>query len=157
MKQLSDQEWESIYDSVFGYCIKRTNSISDSQDLTQSAITTFIERNVYPSNPGGYIMNIAKFKLLEYYRAKNKKIASVDDFDSHTFSTKEFDMRVESLIKCAKKHLPKTDWSIIELSILYDYSSREVADRTNLSPGNVRQKLSRNLKKVRKQCAKFWQ
>jgi hypothetical protein len=55
-----------------------------------------------------------------------------------------------------EKNLKGEDFQIVQSSILDDKKSPEVDKDLNLTPVNVRQKLSRVLTKLKEKCLSIW-
>jgi DNA-directed RNA polymerase specialized sigma24 family protein len=64
--------------------------------------------------------------------------------------------RIEALKECIQKTLQSQDQQIVEMCVMYDFSSGEVSAETGLKPDNVRKRLSRGLKKVKDKCRQIW-
>ena len=95
--------------------------------------------------------------MLEYIRKKDKtKVSTLDEnYEEKSFSN-EFNLKLENLKKCIQSQLSTQDQEIIEMSVMSDFSSQNVAEKLNLTAANVRQKLSRSIKKLRQKCRQVW-
>ena len=163
LKSLTQEEWNEWYNKVYGYFFRRVDSRSDVEDLTALTLNDFFLK-IDVKNPQGLIWVIARNKLTDYIRAKPKNhTVSFDNLpeslmtaNSNTYSD-TYQSRIEHLKECVKKNLKEQDYSIVELCTISDFSSEMVAAQLGLSPANVRQKLSRSLKKVREICRRVWQ
>ena len=65
--------------------------------------------------------------------------------------------RSKDLLNCTDNYLQDSiDKKIIYLSIVGDLNSTEIGKELDLKPDNVRQKLGRLIKKIRKNCLSLW-
>lgn len=162
IKSLTEKEWNEWYNKVYGYFFRRVDSRSDVEDLTAMTLNSFFLKTDV-KNQQGLIWVIARNKLTDFIRAKQKNYAvSFENLPENLMSQTDvysdtYQNRIEHLKECVKKNLKEQDYSIVELCAISDFSSEVVAAQLNLSPANVRQKLSRSLKKVREICRKVWQ
>jgi RNA polymerase sigma factor (sigma-70 family) len=162
IKSLTQQEWNEWYNKVYGYFFRRVDSRSDVEDLTAITLNDFFLKTDV-KNPQGLIWVIARNKLTDFIRSKPKNhTISLDNLPENLIAQSDvysdrYQNRIEHLKECVKKNLKEQDYSIVELCTISDFSSEVVAAQLNLSPANVRQKLSRSLKKVREICRRIWQ
>ena len=162
IKSLTQTEWNQWYNKVYGYFFRRLDSRSDVEDLTALTLNDFfLKENV--KNPQGLIWVIARNKLTDFIRAKPKhQTTALENLPESLISQADpysdtYLSRVEHLKDCVKKNLKEQDYIIVEMCAVCDFSSEVVAAEMNLTPANVRQKLSRSLKKVREICRRIWQ
>ncbi len=160
MEKISEQDWNTWYDKVFGFFYRRVNVREDVEDLTVSTLEDFFLSEKEIHNPNAFLWGIAKNKLKEFIRKKTKSsfvnLEDLSAFESpKDFSKNYFDL-IYRLKNCAKKQLKEVDREIIDLCVLCDFNSQEVAEKLSLTSGNVRQRLSRGLKKIREKCRELW-
>jgi RNA polymerase sigma factor (sigma-70 family) len=164
------QTWHDWHPKVFGYFFRRLNSRQDVEDLTSVVLTAFLDKLQDPEitleNQQGFVWRVAHNQLAKYIRDKSKVPVSVSTQDENwsfvepSYETEysfSFKNRLEKLLHCIKKHSKNDEYLIIEKSIIEEKKSSEVAEILNISPDNVRQKLSRSLKKIRASCKSVWQ
>ena len=162
IKSLTQTEWNQWYNKVYGYFFRRLDSRSDVEDLTAITLNDFFLKNDV-KNPQGLIWIIARNKLTDYIRVKPKhQTVSLDNLPENLVSQSNlysdtYLSRINHLKDCVKKNLKEQDYKIVELCTVCDFSSEAVAAELSLTPANVRQKLSRSLKKVREICRRIWQ
>lgn len=158
---LTTENYNHWYSRIYGYFYRRINSSSDVRDLTCDTLSDFFTYNKEIQNPQAFIFRIAQNKLKNFIRDKSNK-PFIENIESEDLNKLEvsysnvYQEKVYSIIECAKKHLKNEHFQILELSVLCDFSSQRVAGELNLKPDNVRQILSRSIKKLREKCHKVW-
>jgi RNA polymerase sigma factor (sigma-70 family) len=162
--RISEEEWNYWFDRVYAYFYRRVGNREDVEDLSYSTLEDFFLKDKKIDNPQAFLWGIARNKMREYIRSKKRNPVSIDDKDSlnEPKYTKPEEIseyyleKIDTLKDCIKKELKETDQKIIELNILHDFSSKEVAEKLGTTPENVRQRLSRSLKKLRQKCKEIW-
>jgi RNA polymerase sigma-70 factor (ECF subfamily) len=162
--------WDEYYPKVYGYFFRRVNNQADVEELTSLTMHGFLDGIINPekniSNPQAFLWKIAHNQLVTFIRFKAKhqipiSIENEEEFavDNQIESSRSdhYQSKVNDLMKCLKNQLDGQDQEIVELSIFDDRKSAEVGQMINLSPANVRKRLSRALQKVRTKCLELWQ
>jgi|LakMenE01Jun11ns_1017448.scaffolds.fasta_scaffold9820187_2 RNA polymerase sigma factor (sigma-70 family) len=157
MQKISEADWNYWYDCVYAYFYRRVSNRIDVEDLTMETLETYFLYAKEIESKEAFIWGIAKRKMLEYIRRKDKtKVSTLDEnYEEKSFSN-EFNLKLENLKKCIQSQLSNQDQEIIEMSVMSDFSSQNVAEKLNLTAANVRQKLSRSIKKLRQKCRQVW-
>lgn len=168
-----EQEWEYWFTRVYAYFYKRVGGkqyeVEELTSLTMNA--AFLAKDV--KNFKGYIWRIAHNQLVQYIKNKslepvfvplqeeiddNKKSAFFVDWEAENLVSSNYQHKLEKLKTCIDKQITKSEEKeILELSIYEDKKSTEIAKILNLKPDNIRQKLSRTLKKLKVECRSLWQ
>lgn len=157
MQKIFEADWNYWYDCVYVYFYRRVNNRIDVEDLTMETLETYFLYTKKIESREAFVWGIAKRKMLEYIRKKDKnKILNLDENYEEKIFSNNFNLKIESLKKCIQNELSTQDQEIVELSIMSDFSSQNVAEKLNLTAANVRQKLSRSLKKLRQKCKQIW-
>ena len=162
-RPLTQDEWDTWYDKIYGYFFRRVNNQFDVEELTAVTLNNFCLTEKVLENESAYIFGIAKYKLLDYIRQKYKKPAmhSIEDVDSIEDMVDDYNPsysdRLEKLKQCMQETLKGDDMQIVELCVMYDFSGPKVAEKMNLSAVNVRAKLSRSIKKLKLNCRQVWE
>jgi RNA polymerase sigma factor (sigma-70 family) len=162
------QTWQEWYPKVYGYFFRRIEDQMAVEELTATVMEAFImkqatsDQNI--SFPKAYMWRICHNALASYIRDKSKSVIdnvdleicepidqSIENYRSEWYSSK-----VKELINCAQKSVSSEEFEIIELSILDDKKSHDVAQTLGINAGTVRQKLSRALAKIRDKCLYLW-
>lgn len=102
-------------------------------------------------NKPGYIYKIAESWANEYYRESHREVAT-DPEDLASLSQGQNPADAEHsarIIKRVVNDLPASDQILFRLWYQFGYDSDEIATRLNISPENVRQRISRLKKKLR--------
>jgi RNA polymerase sigma factor (sigma-70 family) len=158
---LTTENYNYWYSRIYGYFYRRVNTSTEARDLTCDTLSDFFTYSKEIENPQALIFKIAQNKLRNFIRNKSNTpfIEDIDnqDLDQKVFSySKHYQDKMSSLVECAKKQLKNQHFQVLELSVLCDFSSQRVASELNLKPDNVRQILSRSIKKLREKCRQIW-
>ena len=158
---LTQEKWDYWYNRVYGYFYRRVTSRHDVEDLTTSTLGDFFLKNEEIQNENGLMWTIAKNKLLTYIRDKGKhQHLNFDELENsisfEDIPSPRYQDKLDRLQVCIQKQLNTADHKIMQLSIVSDFSSQRIAEESGLTSSNVRQRLSRSIKKVRKHCADIW-
>ncbi len=161
---INQQEWNQLYNMIYGYFYRRINIRADVDELACETVTDYCLTEHEIENPKAFIFAIARNKLYKFIDQKNKrKFISLDEQEENlTYAHIEdhysdsYLAKIEDLKNCIKRQLKPQDQEIIELSIMCDFSSERVAKELNLQAPNVRQRLSRAIKKLRGKCRQIW-
>ncbi len=163
-----EQLWLEYHPKVYGYFYRRLSNRLDVEDLTSVTLTVFIDKLSDNQNqiqsPHGYLWKIAHNQMLKFITTKSKQpiYTNLDEnFDLEeekveNYRSEHLEERLQHLMNCVKNHLTGQDYLIVENVIMQDKKAVDVAKELNLKPDNVRQKLSRNLKKLREKCKQLW-
>ncbi len=161
-------QWDQYYPKVYGYFFRRIDSKVDVEDLvslTMEGLIKALNKTDKPlSNPNAYLWRIAHNHLADYIKFKSKtpKTFSLDEnldfidqgLEDHRSS--HFQAKVADLMQCVEQNLHGIEYKIVQLVVMFDQKSVDVANDLNLKPENVRQKLSRALKKLKANCLDLW-
>jgi RNA polymerase sigma factor (sigma-70 family) len=163
--------WLYWYPKVYSYFYKRVGIKFEVEELTANTLyTVFLAKNVL--NFQAYTWRVAHNYLVKYINTKSTEVMFVN-LDPNIVDSKEInpaiDLKIDCIISdkyaeklkdlklCIKNHLKKDmDIKLISLCIYEEKTSTEVAKVLNLKAENVRQKLSRTIKKLRLQCRELW-
>lgn len=163
-------QWEEYYPKVYGYYFRRLTNREDVEDLTSVTMMAFLDTMSNPSKcqnitkPNAYLWKIAYNQLNIYLKQGYKTPIQVglnDDIDSidprmDASYSNRFQDKITDLIECFQASLTGQDYELVQLLIVDNKSSQEVASITGLTPANVRQKLCRNLKKLKSACQELY-
>ncbi len=159
--------WQEYYPKVFGYFFRRISNREDVEDLTSLTLTAFVDNltNKSIQNPHAFLWKIAHNQLLVFIRFKQKQpipISLEEDFEVEVEATDNSQNqhaldRIKNLMHCVEQNLSGIELIIVKGIIQEERSSAELATELNLKADNVRQKLSRSLKKLREKCTELWQ
>ena len=168
-----NQEWEYWYPRVYGYFYKRIDNKSAVEDLTSETINTvFLAENI--KNFKAYLWKVAHNYLVRYINTKQTDLMlvnwdesldlansvqpnfSIEEGVENTRSQNYLRLK-EQMLKCFNHHITnQMDKQIVNLSIIQEKNSSQIATELNLKADNIRQKLSRTLKKVKSKCIQIW-
>lgn len=163
-RPISQTEWNYWFNKVYGYFYRRLDNQFEVEELTAMTLNHFFLTNKIINSEAGFLWHLARCNFLNYLASKKtKKFQSnetvpLEDYEQNQdYAYNNYYLeRVEALKKCVQKYLQPNDYQIVEMCIMQDFSSTEVSKELQLSPENVRQKLSRSLKKVRQNCREVW-
>ncbi len=158
---LTVEDYNYWYSRIYGYFYRRVDSATLVRDLTVDTLSDFFTYKKEIQNPKSLIFKIAQNKLKNFIKSKANS-PFVENIENENLNQLEisysshYQDKASSLIECAKKQLKEEHFKILELSVLCDFSSQRVANELNLKSDNVRQILSRSIKKLRQECRQIW-
>jgi len=111
------------------------------------------------------LWKIAHNQLITFINTRNKKTIFVgldDNFEivdekAEIQKSSYYNYRIENLLNCIKQNLNGVDYNIVNLSLIEDRKSPEVAEILSLTAENVRKRLSRSVSKLKDKCKAVWQ
>lgn len=147
-----------LYDSykkkLYNYAYYKLGNQSDAEDVVQNCVLTAFEKIHKLKKPEAFQAWI--FKILYYgcmtaikAQIKQRETADIDDYQNILSYDNDSVIESEEL-KEALDILKEEEKNIVLLSVIGGLKSKEIAKITGLSAGNVRQKLSRSLAKMKK-------
>jgi len=152
----TQQEYDAWYAKIYGYFYRRVNTVTQARDLTNDTLADFFLYSKQMENPKALIFQMAKNRLSNFIRSKTRHPGPID-IDNFEFSYSDhYKKRGEYLIQCAKKNLDERQFAVVEMCILCDFTSKKVSEELQVSSVNVRQILSRSLKKIKEKCKQIW-
>ncbi|MBQ8293479.1 MAG: sigma-70 family RNA polymerase sigma factor [Bacilli bacterium] len=138
-------------DKVFFYCVKRCNSRSDAEDLSQDILLDIminINKGIKIENFDYYIWQICKNHYSKYVAKKVKdreNIMFVEEFDKHGIEENSLDKLINSekvsMINAAIKLLSSDYSEILYSYYIEDRSLSFIAEKLNLPLGTVKRRL----------------
>lgn len=157
-KKSFEKYFEQYYQQVFRYLIKKTSSAPAAEDLAMDSFAVCWEKfDVYDpakASFGTWLYVIVNNKLKNYYR--DHKIAgeideasSVQEDFEDSLVEAEYLSAMRGTLCDALEALPETQRRIVIYKYFDNKNSNEIALLVGLTPGNVRQQLSRALGKLR--------
>ena len=167
-----EQLWLEYHPKVYGYFFRRVNNRLDVEDLTSITLSVFVEKVLNPdiviNSPQGFLWKIAHNQLLVFINLKTKSplpATTLEDFENYqpeqisieTTEAQALKFRKEKLLECVQNQLTETESFIVEKLIMEDVKAVDLAKQTKQKPENIRQKLSRSLKKLRDKCKQIWE
>jgi RNA polymerase sigma factor (sigma-70 family) len=158
--------WEYWYPRVYGYFYKRVNQKEEVEDLTSNTLTTVFTAKGIQNLPA-YMWRVAHNYLVKYINTKSTEPSPIslnEEWVSNEYNSQaeeiisdHYTEKITQLIKCVNDHLTKDeDKKLIQLSIMENKNSTEIGNILDIKPDNVRQKLSRTLKKLKQKCIQLW-
>jgi len=172
-KTISITEWEYWYTRVYGYFYKRIDGKYQVEELTANTLNTvFLAENIV--NFQAYTWKVAHNYLVKYINTKNLEPMAVSWDESldlknsslpswhieETFETQtsnQYQAKLQQLMQCIANNIKNpSDQEILKLAICEEKNSTEIGNLFNLKADNVRQRLSRNIKKLRQNCIDLW-
>ena len=161
-----ETNWNYWYPRVYGYFYKRVDDKIEVEDLTANTMNTvFIAKNI--QNIPAYMWRVAHNYLVKYIDTKTTTPTPIS-FDENwaiaeyrenveIIVSEKYTTKLTQLMECVKNNINnELDQKLIQLSIIEEQNSTQIAQILDLKPDNVRQKLSRLLKKLRQKCIELW-
>jgi RNA polymerase sigma factor (sigma-70 family) len=161
-----DNLWEEYYHRVFGYFFRRLNLRQDVEDLTSVTICAWFEALSKGKviNQHAFLWKIAHNQLCGFINQKSKnplpiswedEIANYDQ-EAEQSRSSYYLGKMQNLSECIQNQLTDQNYQIVYKSILEDKKSYEVATEMGITSDNVRQILSRSIRKLKERCKALW-
>lgn len=157
-KKSFEEYFEQYYQQVFRYLIKKTSSTSTAEDVAMDSFAVCWEKfDAYDpakASFGTWLYVIVNNKLKNYYR-DYKIVGEIDETSSvqedfeDSLVEAEYLSTMRDALCDALEALPEAQRRIVIYKYFDNKNSNEIALLTGLTPGNVRQQLSRTLEKLR--------
>lgn len=150
---LSKNEWDNWYNKIYGFYFRRLDNITDVEDLTAETLNSFFLTKSEVEDQTSFIFKIARNKL-NTFLAKKYKNQIVDTLDENLQASHSpnFEKFKSDLAHCISKYVSDLDQQILNLCVVEDFQSKEVATKLDISPANVRTRLHRSLKLLKEKC-----
>jgi len=158
MKQISQDQWNELYNQVYGFFFRRVSDRYSCEELTTLTLHDFLSYEGEVVSESGLMWKIARNKLSNYYRSKKKHpIVDLDcESDISSEYSVEYKNRVKLLLECIHKNTTNEEYTLIESLVMYDFNSTQISKESGTKPATLRKKLSRTLSKVKESCKKIW-
>lgn len=153
------KEWDYWYGRVYAYFLRRVNSDYEVEELTARTLNDFFLTKEEVRSDQALMWRIARCKLLDYIKLKKTSTINYDENSQIQFESSysnNYREKVMAIQDCLKENLSSVEYQIIEMCIMYDFSSKQAAQELGIKPDNLRQILSRSLRKIRKNCLNNW-
>ena len=168
-------QWNEYYFKVYNYFYKRVNGKYEVEELTaqtmNSAFLAKINKDIDFFD--GYLWKVAHNYLVKYIRTKSlspmivaldENINSIEskpvfevDQEAEDLNSIQYQQKLKQLIDCINFNIKNDqDKAIIKLSIYEDKTAAQIGEVYNLTKETVRQRLSRNIRKLRQNCLDVW-
>jgi len=152
-----EQAWEQFGALVFTYCVRALGDRELAADCTQETfLGAWRSRDRFLGDRGslaGWLMGIARFKVMDAYRAAPKvptPQAAEPDGDAEPQVAADVDQLADRLLVAhALEDLPPRARQVIELAFYSDLSQSEIAARLDLPLGTVKSDMRRGLQRLR--------
>ena len=146
---------DKYYNPLLGYIKKRVYLAEDAEDLTQEVFLKLSKSDLSTiENVKAWIYQIAKNSIIDYYRAKKKKLERLEsDFINET---KDEANAIEELSQCIVpfiEKLPEEYSTLLKLSDLDNVPQKVIAEKMNMNYVTVRSKIQRGRKKLKEMFA----
>lgn len=146
--------------SVAGILFKMTDDHMLVEDVMIATWTTACQKVdllAHHENPHGWLMKAAKIHML---RALEKR-QHMNEHEMLVLDKLEFYMKNEAqkeleIMEVLKSHLTEEDRVAVVLRYFYNVSYTELAAYFHTSEGAVRQRVSRAIRKLRKEAPELW-
>jgi RNA polymerase sigma factor (sigma-70 family) len=163
--------WNEYYPKVYGYFFKRVDNKTDVEDLTSIVMEKYL--NLFKdsdkmdriSNKHAYLWKIANNQLADFINTKQKRVLEIglnDDISEIDLKIEEsytsrYSNKLQCLIECINESLKDQEAEIVKLSFIEEMNSKEIGSLLNLTPENIRKKLSRSISKLKTSCRSIWE
>ena len=151
--------WEQFGPLVFTYCARRLDDRDAASDCVQETfVGAWRSRDRFDPAAGtlaGWLMGIARFKVLDAYRSANRVPTPVSDAPDQTVDVVETaDVLADRvLVTHALSALPDRARAVVELAFWSDMTQTEIAEHLDLPLGTVKSDMRRGLARMREHLA----
>lgn len=148
--------YNRYYNKVFGYVLNRVRSRADAEDITADVFLKIFSKaeDFDPDRPGAssYIFRVMQNTLTDFYRKSRFVLIPMEEMADEADETADRDALLLALDN-ALDTLPEREQAIVILHYYHGLSHKEIAQKMNLSYGNVRQLCHGALNKLRRELA----
>lgn len=149
--------YEIYKDKLYHYAYYKLGNPHDAEDAVQNCVMSAFQQISKLKKESAFPSWI--FKILHYTCAnaitmqiQQRNTSDIDDY-RNALSTESFGTYQSTELQEALSKLSEEERNVVLLSVVAGFKSKEVAEITGLTAGNVRQKLSRSLAKMRSELA----
>ncbi len=145
--------YDRIADQLYGYLRKRVKPEETVDDIFQNTLIKFHQTRyqyAYPLPVRAWVFTICRTVMVDAIRQRDRRredLTGMEDFEQPLVSPQETASLPDELVNSRLLSKPQKD--AISLRFESDLSFEEIAARLETSPANVRQLVSRALKKLR--------
>ena len=151
--------YEHYFDRVYAYCLRRTNSVQEAEDLCSLVFSRALGGvNSYRGGVvAAWLFQIAHNTVIKHYRARHV-VAALDEIEE-VESESDFD-RLDNfeqwqMLSQLVATLPDDQRELLALMLDAELSSQEVGEIVGKSAGAVRVQFHRLLKQLRERYAQI--
>lgn len=159
MEQLRFEEfYETYYEKVYKYILKKTADFHLSEDLTMDVFTSccqhFAHYDPQKASYGTWVFAAANNRLKNYYRDR-KDLAELNEQSAVSGDMEDDVIRAQHVaflrdkLADALETLSETQQAIVILRYFKNKNATEIARKLGMSPINVRVTLTRATKKLK--------
>ncbi len=151
--------YEQYFDRVYAYCLRRTNSVQEAEDLCSLVFSRAL--GGLESYRGGmvaaWLFQIAHNTVIKHYRARRVMTALDDIEELEAESDLEWvdDLELWRTLSELVATLPDDQRELLALMLDAELSSQEVGEIVGKSAGAVRVQFHRLLKQLRERYAQI--
>lgn len=147
-----------LYDNyirkLFNYAYYKLGNSEDAEDVVQDCMLTAFEQLGKLKNPkafSSWLFTILYHGCMSAIKEqiKQRNTCDIEDYANAFSYNNTVDVEREEL-KQALNRLSEDDRNIVLLSVVVGLNSKEIAKITGFTAGNVRQRLSRSLSKMKR-------
>jgi RNA polymerase sigma factor (sigma-70 family) len=151
--------WKQFGTLVFTYCVRAVGDRERAADCTQETfVSAWRSRERYDAAKGtlaGWLMGIARYKVLDAHRATARTPVPVEDEQLETSTSaggNDPDRLADRLLVAhALESLSPRARSVVELAFYSDLTQTEIAERLSVPLGTVKSDMRRALVRLRGQ------
>ena len=141
---------------VYTYC-KRSLGAEQAKDVTQEVfLAAWRARERFDSERGslaGWLMGIAKNKVIDHIRMTGRRISTVGGTDMVEVASSAEHVTAladRMLVSDAIQSLPERSRTVVELAFFEDLTHAQIAERTDLPLGTIKSDIRRGLARMRR-------
>ena len=154
-----DESLKAAYDAhgslIYTYC-KRALGPEQARDTTQEVfLAAWKAHERYDAQRGslaGWLMGIAKNKVIDHLRATGRRVATVGGVEMQVAVDAEDASQLADrlLVSDAIRTLPERARTVVQLAFFEDLTHHEIAAQTKLPLGTIKSDIRRGLTRMRR-------
>ncbi len=146
------------YGKLVAFLAARTHDVAAAEDALSEAFTSALTdwpRNGCPANPEGWLLTVARRKLIDMVRAGNRRqlaadeLQSVEDFVAAPASSELPDERLAMMFACAHPAIDAGIRAPLILQVVLGLDAKAIAAAFLTSPAAMGKRLVRAKEKIR--------
>ncbi len=151
--------YEQYFDRVYAYCLRRTNSVQEAEDLCSLVFSRAL--GGLESYRGGmvaaWVFQIAHNTVIKHYRARRVVTAldDIEELEAESDLERVDDLEQWRTLSGLVATLPDDQRELLALMLDAELSSQEVGEIVGKSAGAVRVQFHRLLKQLRERYAQI--
>ncbi|MBI9062590.1 MAG: RNA polymerase sigma-70 factor [Marinilabiliaceae bacterium] len=155
--------FDSYYPRLVGLASKYLNNQMEAEDIVTDVFRKVWEKRQYISEVGSFdsfLYTSVRNRTFNYIRNQSRKEnhhqAILNDMPYEAFEETAFEENIHHKLYQAIEQLPPQGRKIFELSVLYGWKEKQIAEDLNISINTIKTHKKRTLKDLRERLGKYY-